>query len=138
MSNSRTGVSLHPSPFHVRHSHFLVQTYLYMAPEVITGNAYDERADCYSLGIVAFEMLSGFHPFAGQSEAQLEESHQCYSVYDHPDYDRDPDMADIIEDLMHRDVSMILVCHQDLPPNLFFPYLIDVSPSMGSSTTLHS
>lgn len=34
----------------------------YMSPEVITGEQADARADIYSLGIVAYELLTGFNP----------------------------------------------------------------------------
>ncbi len=37
----------------------------YMAPEVATGRAADGRADIYSLGVMAFELLTGQHPFQG-------------------------------------------------------------------------
>ncbi|MBK5188348.1 MAG: serine/threonine protein kinase, partial [Gemmatimonadaceae bacterium] len=43
----------------------------YMAPEQALGDpATDYRADIYSWGVVAWELLGGAHPFAGRSTAQ--------------------------------------------------------------------
>ena len=48
-------------------SHFghagVVGTLLYMAPELLDGNPIDAHAEIYSLGVLAFEILSGRCPF---------------------------------------------------------------------------
>ena len=48
----------------------------YMAPEQVAGDPNtDHRADIYSLGCVAYEMLSGQSPFAGKSPQQMLAAH---------------------------------------------------------------
>lgn len=44
------------------HSAGVVGTLMYMAPEVLSGHVADPRADQYSLGIIAWELLAGMHP----------------------------------------------------------------------------
>ena len=36
---------------------------LYMAPEIVKQNKYNKQSDLWSLGIIMFEMLYGYHPF---------------------------------------------------------------------------
>jgi len=53
----------------------LVGTADYLAPEVIAGRRVDGRSDIYSLGVVLYEMLAGYVPFAGRDPFQMLRAH---------------------------------------------------------------
>ena len=46
-------------------------TPLVMAPEVLNGVLYNHKVDVWSLGIVFFELLTGFTPFTGKNREDL-------------------------------------------------------------------
>lgn len=48
----------------------IVGTSQYMAPEVVRGEPYDGRCDWWSIGIILFECLYGFTPFAREDRDQ--------------------------------------------------------------------
>jgi serine/threonine-protein kinase len=67
----------------------------YTAPEQIVGSSVDHRADIFSLGIVAFEMLTGALPFPGDTITSI-----LYSiVHKPPDF---PDHRPRIDTLDNR------------------------------------
>ena len=47
----------------------------YMAPEQATGDVADHRADLYALGIIAYEVLAGEHPFGARTRQALLNAH---------------------------------------------------------------
>jgi tRNA A-37 threonylcarbamoyl transferase component Bud32 len=50
-------------------------TPLYMSPEQIEGRSLDSRSDIYSLGVMAYHMLSGAPPFAGDTPLAVAVQH---------------------------------------------------------------
>lgn len=50
----------------------IIGTPTYMAPERLTRKPYDGKSDIYSLGIMAYQMLSGFVPFSFDGSSVIE------------------------------------------------------------------
>jgi alpha-tubulin suppressor-like RCC1 family protein len=61
-----------------------------MPPEQIDGASLDARGDVYSLGLLAWEMLSGRRPWEGES---------LYAVLYHQRYEQLPDVRDLRDDV---------------------------------------
>ena len=50
---------------------FFVGTVQYVAPEALSGELVDERADIYSLATITYYLLTGRHPFTGRTQREL-------------------------------------------------------------------
>lgn len=67
-----------------------IGTPAYMAPEQIEGASFDARGDVYSLGLLAWEMLTGRQPWEGES---------LYAVLYHQRHEQLPDVRDLRDDV---------------------------------------
>jgi serine/threonine-protein kinase len=50
---------------------FFVGTLQYVAPEALSGELVDGRADIYSLATITYYMLTGHHPYSGRNPREL-------------------------------------------------------------------
>ena len=78
----------------------VVGTAKYLAPEQLTGNPLDGRADVYALGVVLYEMLAGVAPFVSDTDAATALARLQMAA---PSLRRHrPDLPDQLTDLVDR------------------------------------
>lgn len=68
------GLSAHFEDFRLEHD--IVGTWVYMAPEVISGSHFPRTCDMWSIGVISYLLLCGYPPFGGSSTAELKEQIQ--------------------------------------------------------------
>lgn len=76
-------------------------TPIYMSPEQISGGAMDSRSDIYSLGVMAFELLTGYLPFeAGEDPMSVMLAHLQNEPKEINDYR--PDLPPVFNEMVAR------------------------------------
>jgi eukaryotic-like serine/threonine-protein kinase len=72
----------------------------YLSPEQLTGLKVDRRSDLFSLGILMYVMVSGRHPFRGESDARTMENICTRAAV--PLRDLVPDVRSDLEEIVMR------------------------------------
>jgi serine/threonine protein kinase len=103
-------------------------TPLYMAPEVMEGKSYDASVDCWSVGAILYEMLSGRPPWVSASQIDLHQRMLTSS----PDYGliqpRSGDAVNLIRNLLVVSPSLRMQ-PQDI---MTCPFVLN-SPSLNAN-----
>ncbi len=91
-----------PRPSQPERAKVLSGTFAYLAPEQIFGEPVDERADIFSFGITAYEMLCGRKPVTGESRAEMVQKYTQFNTHLKPLHAYLPDIPPTIERVILR------------------------------------
>ena len=72
----------------------------YMSPEQIKGNPIDGRSDLFSLGVIAYSLLTGEKPFTGESITEI--SFQIVTKDPKPATEIDPSLSPDVDYVLNR------------------------------------
>ncbi|OMJ78520.1 hypothetical protein SteCoe_21623 [Stentor coeruleus] len=106
------GESLDFSPEVVFHD--IRGTFCYMAPEVLEGN-YNEKADCWSLGIIMYLLLTKSFPYTGKNNNEIYMSiQQGHIPFSHYLQNISPSAQNFLSRLLVRDLNLRLSAEEAL------------------------
>ncbi|MEL6150426.1 MAG: serine/threonine-protein kinase, partial [Chloroflexota bacterium] len=105
-------------------------TLLYMAPEQLTSDTLDHRADIYSFGLVLFHMLTGKLPFEAVTPLALKQL-QFHEDLPHP-ADLNPDLPDELGDILRKCTAV----NPEERHNTTIELMDAVEAALGSSVSL--
>jgi len=72
----------------------------YAAPEIVLEDGYNEKVDIWALGVILFNMLTGFEPFKGRNEIELENEIKCKEI--EFDLIENEDMKNLCKKMLNR------------------------------------
>ena len=84
----------------------------YAAPEIYENTGYLEKIDEWAIGVIMYNMLTGFEPFKGQTPSELKDSILFSQI--HFDVIDDIDLREINKQLLNRFVAKRLTCKEAL------------------------
>jgi eukaryotic-like serine/threonine-protein kinase len=86
-----------PRPSKPKKASILSGTPLYLAPEQLAREPVDERADIFSFGVTAYEMLTGKKPIAGDTRDEILKKYANFNTHLRPPRTLVPDIPQALE-----------------------------------------
>ena len=93
-----------------------IQEYLgtreYAAPEILQESGYLEKVDEWAIGVIMYNMLTGFEPFRGESPSEIKDN----VIFAEIKFDaiEDIDLRELNKQLLNRYVSKRITCKEAL------------------------
>ena len=93
-----------------------IQEYLgtreYAAPEILQESGYLEKVDEWAIGVIMYNMLTGFEPFRGESPSEIKDN----IIFAEIKFDaiEDIDLRELNKQLLNRYVSKRITCKEAL------------------------
>ena len=84
----------------------------YAAPEILQEEGYREKVDEWAIGVIMYNMLTGFEPFKGNTPSEIKDSVLFATI--RFDKIEDNDLREINEKLLNRFVSKRITCKEAL------------------------
>ena len=84
----------------------------YAAPEIYENSGYLEKIDEWAIGIIMYNMLTGFEPFKGETPSQLKDNILFSTI--HFDVIEDDELREINKQLLNRFVAKRITCKEAL------------------------
>lgn len=106
---------------------------LHMAPELLTGNQYDPKIDLWSLGTIAYQMVTGSTPYRAQNIKELKQKlrEQAGKPLPLPKH-TDPELVDLIQRLLCLDPRARI----DFDELYTHPFVVRVAASADPSPAM--
>ena len=84
----------------------------YAAPEILEEAGYREKVDEWAIGVIMYNMLTGYEPFKGDTPSQIKDSVLFATIK----FDKieDNDLRELDEKLLNRFVSKRITCKEAL------------------------
>ena len=84
----------------------------YAAPEILEESGYREKVDEWAIGVIMYNMLTGYEPFKGETPSEIKDS-ILYSAIKFEKIE-DVDLRDLCEKLLNRFVAKRMTCKEAL------------------------
>ena len=84
----------------------------YAAPEIHENSGYLEKVDEWAIGVIMYNMLTGFEPFKGESPSEIKDSVLFSDI--NFDVIEDVDLREINKQLLNRFVAKRITCKEAL------------------------
>ena len=107
-------------------------TPLYMAPELLSMQNYDYRADLWSLGVIFYELLAGHVPFSGHSPSQLLENIRRQKL-SKPTPDTSEICWSLLQSMLQKQASNRITLEQFVTHPFFTQYPLSSRPDISQN-----